>query len=107
MDTKFAQVKEWLADQRQELMKEENADPGLVGAIRKELRKTEAAISRIEDGSYGICYNCGDPIDQGRLRRWPVVLDCQNCQDNREIADDILRDRRERKKAAEDLERQK
>lgn len=44
-----------------------------VGAIR-------AALSRIADGSYGVCVECGEPIGPMRLRAMPEVATCVECQ---------------------------
>jgi DnaK suppressor protein len=39
-----------------------------------ELRGTEAALGRIDSGSYGICQRCGRPIDEARLEAFPTAL---------------------------------
>lgn len=39
-----------------------------------------AALSRIRDGSYGICIDCGDPIDLQRLAAMPEAPRCASCQ---------------------------
>jgi len=38
-----------------------------------ELREIEAALGRIEVGSYGICMTCGEPIGVERLRALPTA----------------------------------
>lgn len=35
-----------------------------------------AALQRIEDGTYGICIVCGNPIDPRRLDAEPATLTC-------------------------------
>ena len=40
-------------------------DLGAAGV--QEIRMIEAALDRIENGSYGICVRCGDPIGEERL----------------------------------------
>lgn len=37
----------------------------------KTLREIELALQRIEDGTYGICEESGDPIEKNRLERQP------------------------------------
>ena len=45
-----------------------------------ELRTVDAAHSRIEDGSYGVCIDCGQDIDFQRLRVNPGAERCIHCQ---------------------------
>ena len=44
----------------------------------------EAALQRIEDGTYGICTNCGRPISEERLEARPWATLCIDCQRERE-----------------------
>lgn len=37
----------------------------------KTLREIELALQRIEDGTYGICEESGDPIEKNRLEKQP------------------------------------
>jgi RNA polymerase-binding protein DksA len=45
-----------------------------------ELRSLDAACSRIEDGSYGTCIDCGLDIGFERLRANPGAGRCISCQ---------------------------
>jgi len=45
-----------------------------------ELHRLDAARSRIEDGSYGTCIDCGQDIGFERLRANPGAERCINCQ---------------------------
>ena len=45
-----------------------------------ELRKLEAAQSRMQSGSYGVCADCGSDIDYGRLRASLGAARCVRCQ---------------------------
>jgi RNA polymerase-binding protein DksA len=45
-----------------------------------ELREIEAARQRLEEGSYGVCVNCGVEIDYRRLRASPAAIRCIDCQ---------------------------
>lgn len=45
-----------------------------------ELRQLDAARSRIEEGSYGVCVQCGRDIQFERLRANPSALRCIDCQ---------------------------
>lgn len=44
-----------------------------------ELRRIDAALGRIEDGSYGLCVKCGEPIAPARLEALPDTPHCVNC----------------------------
>ena len=45
----------------------------------EELRRIDAALARIEDGSYGICPKCGGTISDARLAAVPEAALCKNC----------------------------
>lgn len=45
-----------------------------------ELRTLDAARGRMDDGSYGICSNCGQDIGFERLRANPGAERCIRCQ---------------------------
>lgn len=40
----------------------------------------EAALKRIEDGTYGYCIDCGKVIEKGRLEAVPHTQHCVNCK---------------------------
>jgi DnaK suppressor protein len=44
------------------------------------LRKIEAALKRIDDGSYGHCRDCDEPINPKRLEFDPTALRCIECE---------------------------
>ncbi len=48
------------------------------------LRDIEAALSRIDEGDYGLCVECGEQIDVRRLRAHPAALRCPRCQEKLE-----------------------
>jgi RNA polymerase-binding protein DksA len=43
------------------------------------LAAIDAALTRIDDGSYGICTNCGKPITEERLEARPWADLCIDC----------------------------
>jgi len=51
---------------------------------RKLLAKIEAAIERIDEGTYGICDECGDDISEKRLEARPVTTLCIECKTRQE-----------------------
>lgn len=46
---------------------------------KRRLQKLERALNKIEDGSYGTCMKCGDPIPFGRLKFMPWTTKCVKC----------------------------
>ena len=57
---------------------------------RRLIRKIQAALTRIDDGSYGICEECGGDISISRLKARPVTRLCIDCKAKQE-ADEHLR----------------
>jgi len=45
-----------------------------------ELREINLALARIDDGTYGICDDCGNAIDPRRVLAQPAALRCLECQ---------------------------
>ncbi|TDJ35638.1 MAG: RNA polymerase-binding protein DksA [Gammaproteobacteria bacterium] len=60
---------------------------------RKLLRKINAALARIEDGSYGYCDETGEEIGLKRLEARPVATMNVEAQERREMAERQFRDR--------------
>lgn len=48
------------------------------------LQNIEAALRRIEDGTYGSCLDCDEPIADKRLEFDPTAPRCISCQSKRE-----------------------
>lgn len=51
---------------------------------RRLIRKIRGALARIEDGTYGICEECGEDISIARLKARPVTRLCINCKAKQE-----------------------
>ena len=45
-----------------------------------ELEQIAAALRRVDAGTYGECADCGDRIDERRLRALPATAFCTGCQ---------------------------
>jgi len=43
------------------------------------LRDIDAALRRIDDGAYGLCIDCDEPINPKRLEFDPTALRCVDC----------------------------
>jgi DnaK suppressor protein len=48
------------------------------------LRLVEEALERIEDGTYGLCQSCGQPIGKMRLLAFPRATLCLECKQREE-----------------------
>ncbi|MCH7928024.1 MAG: RNA polymerase-binding protein DksA [Deltaproteobacteria bacterium] len=51
---------------------------------RKLIQKIKKAIQRTEDGSYGVCDECGEEISESRLKARPETILCINCKEEQE-----------------------
>jgi DnaK suppressor protein len=86
------------ADRRSELITERSNDPMdqiqsridldmAVVALNTDFRTkraVETAISLLETGEYGICQECGEPINPKRLEAIPWTVLCVRCQEARD-----------------------
>ena len=50
------------------------------------LRLIAQALRQMENGTYGICQDCGNPIGEGRLEVKPYARFCIDCKEKREQA---------------------
>ena len=51
---------------------------------RELLTQAERVLSKIGDGSYGICESCGEPIGKARLQAFPRATLCVACKQREE-----------------------
>jgi DnaK suppressor protein len=59
---------------------------------RKLIAKIEAALARLDDGSYGYCVETGDPISLRRLDARPIATLSVEAQERHERRERIYRD---------------
>ena len=48
----------------------------LASQLRGELEEIERTLAKIEDGTYGLCETCGEPIPPARLEAVPTARFC-------------------------------
>jgi RNA polymerase-binding transcription factor len=48
------------------------------------LNKIEEALRRLEEGTFGYCFECGEEISERRLRALPFAVRCKDCEEQRE-----------------------
>ena len=47
-------------------------------------RQAERALQRIDNGTYGVCESCGQPIGKARLQAFPRATLCVSCKQKEE-----------------------
>lgn len=50
-----------------------------IDAARERLRETDAALTRLDTDSYGLCEHCGERISAARLAARPASRRCITC----------------------------
>jgi len=48
--------------------------------VRAQLAEVEHALHKFEEGTYGLCESCGQPIDPARLEVLPQAKLCMSCK---------------------------
>jgi len=51
------------------------------------LGKVIEALRRLDENTYGNCFECGDEITEARLRALPFAVRCKECEEARETAE--------------------
>jgi DnaK suppressor protein len=54
-------------------------DIGVGESLERGLERTERALTKLDEGTYGICDACGRPISPGRLKAMPDGVLCLDC----------------------------
>lgn len=55
-----------------------------LGEAAQERELVRDALARLDEGTYGICVNCGRPIGDERLEARPHAARCVECEDKAE-----------------------
>jgi RNA polymerase-binding transcription factor len=63
---------------------ERDHEMSLANNARLMLAQTEHALGRIDDGSYGVCESCGQPVGKMRLMAFPRATLCLSCKQREE-----------------------
>lgn len=69
---------------RASIESDRNFDLRLRDRDRKLIFKIREALQRIDEGTFGICEDCGQPIEEKRLRARPVTSQCIECKEDQE-----------------------
>jgi len=57
-------------------------------AVKRRLAQVQRALLWMKKGKYGLCEECGQPIDPARLKVDPSVTLCRRCQEKRELVEE-------------------
>ena len=63
---------------------EREHEMSLANNTRDMLVQAERALARIDNRTYGICENCGNPIGKARLQVFPRATLCMTCKQREE-----------------------
>jgi DnaK suppressor protein len=74
---------------------QEDIELALIQMKSETLNKINDALLRLDQGSYGNCFDCAEEIAEKRLRALPFAVRCKDCEEARETAE-----KRERQLAA-------
>ena len=55
------------------------------GRDSKLIVKIKEALERLEEGTFGICEECGEEVSERRLEARPVATRCIDCKRKQEI----------------------
>jgi DnaK suppressor protein len=54
-------------------------DVGVGESLERGLERTERALTKLDEGTYGLCDACGEQISSGRLKAMPDAIFCLTC----------------------------
>ena len=66
---------------------QEDIEFALIQMKSETLNKINEALRRLEEGTYGNCFECGEEVAEARLRALPFALRCKDCEEARETAE--------------------
>jgi DnaK suppressor protein len=79
------------AAESSELDIQDEIEFALIQMKAETLNRIDEALRRLEEGTYGYCFECGDEISEKRLRALPFAVRCKDCEEAREVK--LQRDR--------------
>src|SRR5262245_4991569 len=66
---------------------QEDLEFALIQMKSETLNKINDALTRLDHGDYGYCYDCGEEIAEKRLRALPFAVRCKDCEEQKENAE--------------------
>ncbi|HEX4061979.1 MAG TPA: TraR/DksA family transcriptional regulator [Streptosporangiaceae bacterium] len=65
-------------------LSEADRSQAVLEAAQRQRTEVLAALTRLDDGAYGQCVDCGDSVPEGRLEAKPEAARCVRCQSKRD-----------------------
>ena len=59
-----------------------------LGLTARTVQSIETALRRFDAGTYGVCLECGNPVEPARLRALPFAGLCRGCQELHDASQD-------------------
>ena len=75
-DTQVGDIGDQALSSSMESLRDSLQDSGI-----NEYNRIIQALNMIEDGTYGVCVDCGNPIAEKRLKSYPNATRCIACQE--------------------------
>jgi len=66
---------------------QEDIEFALIQMKAETLNKINEALSRLEEGVFGNCFECGEEIAEKRLRALPFAVRCKDCEEAKEAVE--------------------
>ena len=88
------------AAESSELDIQDEIEFALIQMKAETLNKIDEALRRLEEGTYGYCFECGEEVSEKRLRALPFAVRCKDCEEAREIKQQRERLQAQRRGAA-------
>ena len=64
---------------------QEDIEFALIQMKAETLNRIDEALHRLEEATYGYCFECGEEISEKRLRALPFAVRCKDCEEAREV----------------------
>jgi RNA polymerase-binding transcription factor DksA len=65
-------------------LSEADRSQAVLEAAQRQRTQVVEALTRLDDGKYGRCVDCGDEVPEGRLEARPDAARCVRCQSKRD-----------------------
>jgi DnaK suppressor protein len=79
---------------------QDDIELALIQMKSETLHKIEEALARLDEKTYGYCFECGDEISERRLRALPFAVRCKDCEEAREVAEQRARQASQRRSSS-------
>jgi DnaK suppressor protein len=66
---------------------QEDIEFALIQMKAETAHRIDVALRRLNEGTYGICFECGNEIAERRLRALPFAVRCKGCEEAHEAAE--------------------